>query len=191
MKIVFVWKNKIIVISEESTVILFFQFTVGDHSDHRCSSALTELNISNLSTVSNCFYLDKMNQPKSNYLNVAAGNKILGLKFCVMQTAKFPSCHFYLNFCKPSLWSSCCLIHVSNDSSKFFFLFPSFTAPFPVEQCHDQPILSFSCIIQCTVRWVSGRIKSEQTTAWNKCWCTVPNTAQSVLIISWLLGLLI
>lgn len=25
----------------------FSQFTVGDHSDHRCSGALTELNVSN------------------------------------------------------------------------------------------------------------------------------------------------
>lgn len=84
------------------------------------------------------------------------------------------------------MWSSCCVIHVSHVFSKFF-LFLSFTAPFLVEQRHDQPILSFFCIIQCIVRWVSGRIKSEQTTAWNKCWCTVPNIAQSVLIIRWLL----
>lgn len=44
---------------------------------------------------------------------------------------------------------------------------------FPVERHYDQPILSISCIIQCTVQRVTGRIKSAQTTAWNKC-CTVP-----------------
>lgn len=44
---------------------------------------------------------------------------------------------------------------------------------FPVERHYDQPILSISCIIQCTVQRVTGRTKSAQTTAWNKC-CTVP-----------------
>lgn len=112
--------------------------------------------------------------------------KAKGLQACFVGTAKFPSCRFCLNLSKLSLWSSCCLISsLRHVLGFFFFLFLlSFAAPSPVEQRHCQPILSFSCIIQCTVQWVSGRIKSEQTTAWNKCWCTVPNTPQSVLVIS-------
>lgn len=129
----------------------------------------------------------KKNQPGANDLNVAPGDKILDLRFCVVLTAKFPSRCFDLNFCKLSLWSTCCLIHVSNVFSIYmyiYFLLLIYSLLFFLlkgavikQSCH------LSRIVQCTVRWVSGRIKSEQTPAWNKCWCTVPNAAQSVLFI--------
>lgn len=57
---------------------------------------------------------------------------------------------------------------------------------FPVLWHYDQPILSISCIIQCTVQRVTGRIKSAQTTAWNKC-CTVPKPLWSGSSVCFLL----
>lgn len=125
--------------------------------------------------------LDKKNQPKAKSSNVAAGYKLLGRFVSCRLQCSHPVIIVFLisvnRLCDhdvvSSMYQTC-----------FFFLSNSFTAPFLVEQHHDQPILSFPCIIQCTVQWVSGRIKSEQTTAWNKCWCTVPNIARSVLFIS-------
>lgn len=107
------------------------------------------------------------------------GDKILNLKACLISV--FLQTSLLVIFNQSPVAYSSHLHHVasSNVSNTWFIVTLIYSSLFHW-MASWTTILSISSISQCTVQWISGRIKSEQTTAWNKCWSTVPNTVWSV-----------